>query len=54
MPIEATSETEAAGGEGELEVGLQVVHLQETNMFSCVIAVTPKDTERKIAQQKQN
>ena len=52
--IGATLETEAAGGEVEQGVGLQMGHLQETNMFSYVIAVTPKVTEQKSAQQKQS
>ena len=54
VPIGETLETEEAGEEGELEVGLQMVHLQETNIFSYATAVTPKDTEQKSAQQKQN
>ena len=54
VPIEATLETEEAEGEGEMEVGLQMVHLQETNIFSYATAVTPKDTEQKSAQQNQN
>ena len=44
---EVTLET---GGEVEQGVGLQMGHLQESNMFSYVIAVTPKVTEQKNAQ----
>ena len=58
VPVEATSETEEAEEEGELGVDLEMAHLQahlqETGTSSYATAVTPKDTDRKNVQQKQN